>query len=296
MFKFNRNKRLVMVSEEHCGDLAEKYFTTLDRVEDQYGHHYDTGEGYDNLTDMVKDRGDGWLTTRHRQIYVRTVTPDNVEEIVANPVGDIGYDMGSDRYLVAARGEEPDDYYDERILDEFLETTDEELEYLGATKAQIKEARKAAAEGRYAPLFDLWKETWDPRSTPEELYPQLEALGVPKRCYDPSVNKYRGSGRGSFNLKRSRQEKAASKLVDNTARALASFWETYDPQGFSMTFADGKGAVGILRAQLSNRDRRYDWMEMINGVAEQEARKGNPRARADAKPIVEAIQTLNGVM
>ena len=296
MFKFNRNRRLVMVSEEHCGDLTEKYFTTLDRVEDQYGHHYDTGDGYDTLTDMVKDRGDGWLNTSYRQVYVKAVTPDNVKGVVKNNVGDIGYDIDSGRYLMAAEGEEPDDYYSEELLEEFKSVTDEELEYLGATKAQIKAARKAAANGEYGPLFDLWKETWDPRSTPEELYPQLEALGVPKRCYDPSVNKYRGSGRGSFNLKRSKQEKAASRLVDNTARALASFWETYDPQGFRMTFGDGKGAVSVLSAQLSNRDRRYEWLEIVDGVAEQEARKGNPRARSDAKPIVDAIQTLNGVM
>ena len=63
-----------------------------------------------------------------------------------------------------------------------------------------------------------------------------------------------------------------------------------------MTFGDGKGAVSVLSAQLSNRDRRYEWMEIVDGVAEQEARKGNPRARSDAKPIVDAIQTLNGVM
>lgn len=296
MFKFNRNKRLVMVSEEHCGDLTEKYFTTLDRVEDQYGGDYDVGDGYDTITDMVKGQGDGWLNTGYRQVYVKAVTPENVKGIVKNNVGDIGYDVDSGRYLMAAEGEESDDYYSEDLLEEFLSVTDEELEYLGATKAQIKAARKAQKDGDYGPLFDLWKEVWDPRYTPEELYPQLEALGVPQKCYDPSVNKYRGSGRGSFNLKRSKQEKAVSRLTDTLAESVVSFWSTYDPQGFRMTFGDGRNAVTVLRAQLSNRDRRYEWMDMINGVAEQEARKGDYRARADATPIIEAIQTLNGVM
>ena len=39
------------------------------------------------------------------------------------------------------------------------------------------------------------------RYTPEEVYPQLEALGVPRRLYDPKVNKYNGSRRGTFNLR-----------------------------------------------------------------------------------------------
>ena len=32
--KASRNRRLVFVSQEHGGDLIEKYFTTLDRVEE----------------------------------------------------------------------------------------------------------------------------------------------------------------------------------------------------------------------------------------------------------------------
>ena len=54
---------------------------------------------------------------------------------------------------------------------------------------------------RHSLLFDLWKEVWDPRYTPEEVDPQLEGLGVPRKLYDPAVNKYRGSGRGTFNLR-----------------------------------------------------------------------------------------------
>lgn len=203
--KSSRNRRLVLVSEEHCDNLVEKYFTTLDRVEEEYGPYYEDGKvwtgDYATLTDEVKDTGHTVFDTKYRGIYVRAVTPENIKEIVDNPVGDITYKQDPSAFF-----DEVDEYRDDPEsapdnVQDFIEVTDEDLEYLGCPKSDIRKARKAAEKGDYSLLFDLWKEVWDPRYTPEEVYPQLEGLGVPRKLYDPSVNKYRGSGRGTFNLR-----------------------------------------------------------------------------------------------
>lgn len=202
--KSSRNRRLVFVSQEHGGDLIEKYFTTLDRVEEEFGRAYEDPNmmGYDTLTDEVKNDGQAWMNTKYRYIFVKEVTPDNVQEIVRGLEDDWISDENPASFMedVEYRRQNPTDGWSPAM--EFIEVTDEELEYLGYSKAEIKKARKAAEKGDYYPLYDMWKQTWDPRYTPEEVYPQLEGLGVPRKLYDPAVNKYRGSGRGTFNLRR----------------------------------------------------------------------------------------------
>ena len=203
--KASRNRRLVFVTEEHCDNLVEKYFTTLDRVEEEYGPYYDSGkvwgDGYDTLTDEVKGNGESAFDTKYCAVYVKAVTPENVHGIIDGPVGDIAYKQDPGAFF-----EEVDEYADDpdsapSNVGDFIRVTDEELELHGYTRAEIKKARKAAEKGDYGLLFDMWKEVWDPRYTPEEVYPQLEKLGVPKKLYDPRYNRYRGSGRGSFNLR-----------------------------------------------------------------------------------------------
>ncbi len=206
------NRRLVYVSEEHDNDLLERYFTTLDRVEQEYGDVYQDGREYwyeniygeepkvryDSLTDEVKQTGSTRLDTKYRHVSVREVTPENIRSIVGNPSleyyeGDAYYQDHLRDYMNGA--DEP--WYAE----ELLSVTDKDLEYLGHSKKDIKAARKAQKDGDLWPLFLLWKEAWDPRQTPAEVHPQLAALGVSKELYDPSVNPYRGNGRGSFNRK-----------------------------------------------------------------------------------------------
>ena len=202
--KSSRNRRLVFVTEEHCGDLVEKYFTTLDRVEEEHGPYYAAGAlwgDYPSLTDEVKSTGRSAMDEKYRSIYVEAVTPENVKRITTGTIGDIAYERDPsafleevDEYLETGRG--PD------YVQEFVEITDEDLEANGYTKSEIRKARKAAEKGDYYQLYEMWKEVWDPRYTPEEVYPQLEGLGVPRKLYDLAVNKYRGSGRGTFNLRR----------------------------------------------------------------------------------------------
>ena len=201
--KASRNRRLVFVSQEHGGDLIEKYFTTLDRVEEEFGGAYEDPNmmGYETLTDEVKNDGQGWMNTKYRYIYVKEVTPENVREIVNGLEFDWISDENPATFMedVEYRRDNPTDGWSPEM--EFINVTDEELEYLGYSKSEIKKARKAAEKGDPYPLYDMWKQTWDPRYTPEEVYPQLEGLGVPRKLYDPAVNKYRGSGRGTFNLR-----------------------------------------------------------------------------------------------
>lgn len=208
----SHNRRLVYVSEEHDNDLLERYFTTLDRVEEEYGQVYQDGrdywyeniygeepeDRYDSLTDEVKRTGSTGLDTKYRHVYVREVTPENVGRIISRP--SMEYFEGYDYYQDHLR--DPDDLW---FGEDLLSVTDEDLEYLGHSKKEIRAARKAQEQGDLWPLFLLWKEVWDPRQTPEEVYPQLEALGVPQELYRPEANPYRGNGRGSFNLRRGRR-------------------------------------------------------------------------------------------
>ena len=205
----SRNRRLVFVSEEHCDNLVEKYFTTLDRVEEEYGDDYGGGKvwdtDYETLTDEVKGLGESAFDTKYRSVYVKAVTPENVHSVTDGPIGDIAYKQDPSAFL-----DEVDEYIDDPEdapwnVGDFIRVTDEDLEYLGCSESDIRKARKAAEKGDYGLLFDLWKEVWDPRYTPEEVYPQLEALGVPPELYRPDANPYRGSGRGSFNLGRGRR-------------------------------------------------------------------------------------------
>ena len=100
MFKFNRNKRLVMVSEEHCGDLTEKYFTTLDRVEDQYGHHYDTGDGRVLFEEARTDPPKPWFF----RIRIRSKGPDGWRQTSDRRfIGDAGAKLYADSLEGAER-------------------------------------------------------------------------------------------------------------------------------------------------------------------------------------------------
>lgn len=205
----SRNRRLVFVSEEHCDNLVEKYFTTLDRVEEEYGDDYESGKvwdtDYETLTDEVKSLGESAFDTKYRSVYVKAITPGNVHSVTDGPIGGIAYKQDPSAFL-----DDVEDYRDDPEsapwnVEDFIQVTDEDLEYLGCSKSDIRKARKAAENGDYTLLFDLWKEVWDPRQTPEEVYPQLEALGVPSELYRPEANPYRGNGRGSFNFRRGRR-------------------------------------------------------------------------------------------
>lgn len=191
----SNNNRIVFVSEEHCDNLCEKYFTTLGRIGEEYDECYVEDdypdEEYDGLVDCVKNEGQGWARTKYREIYVKEVTPENVQGITSDFMGDIGYSSPDVSY---ANQMEDDDYRGSDIL----KTTDDDLRYLGYTDAEIREARADLANGDPYTLISMFKEAWDPRYTPEDIYTRLEALGVPKKCYDPRYAPYRGCERGSY--------------------------------------------------------------------------------------------------
>lgn len=203
----SRNDRLVLVTEEHCGNLVEKYFSTLDRVEAERGQNYDdpNGEGFESLTEAVMTDGEAWWNEKYRSVYVKAVTPENVAEIVNQPIGEMAYTVDPGSFIDEATSylDHPDDAM--YAQGDFIRVTDEELRYLGYTDAEIRKARADAAKGDYGMLFDMWKEVWDPRYTDEDLYPRLEAAGIPRRTYDPEVNRYHGSHRGTFNRRRGRR-------------------------------------------------------------------------------------------
>ena len=64
----------------------------------------------------------------------------------------------------------------------------------------------------------MWKEVWDPRSTPESVYPRLRELGVPEEYYHPERNRYRGSRRGSFSLGGKKTKTGVAKTAKTAAK------------------------------------------------------------------------------
>ncbi len=206
----SKNKRLVQVSEEHCGDLMERYFTTLDRVQEEYGDYYDgpvdwsreDDREYGSLTDDVKRYGTTNLETKYRFIVVTAVDPENPKAVLS-PVAeyrDNDLDWIED-YRIPQYLEEDEDY---DHSSDIVNITDEELRYLGHSDEEIAQIRSEWSKGNYKPQIVAYKEVWDPRQTPEEIHPKLVELGIPRKYWDPKVNGYGGSIRGSFGRRRRR--------------------------------------------------------------------------------------------
>lgn len=204
---------IVLVTEEHVGDLIEKSFRPLSEVEGEYGEWFEDYEpGRDRtLTEAVMQDGRAYLNTKYRYVYVQLLRPEDVAGL-----GNLDPEWISDENPESFM-EELEDSKDVDILinpyREFSEVTDEELEYLGYSKAEIREARDAQRRGDPYPLYFMWKEVWDPRSTPVSVYPRLRELGVPEEYYHPERNRYRGSGRGSFSLGGKKTKTGAAKAA-----------------------------------------------------------------------------------
>ena len=187
---------VVLITVEHGGMEVEKYFTTLSRVEDEYGDYHIGGtvwgQDFASISDEVRATGRSALDTKYRSVYVEAVTPKNVGRLTSGTKGSISYES------------EPDGFFDD--VDEYLETgmaseyvrdfvtvTDGKLAENGYTASEIRAAREAQRNGNLYPLYEMWKEAWNPKNTPSEIYPVLEALGVPKRLYDPRGGSRAGS-------------------------------------------------------------------------------------------------------
>ncbi len=209
----SRNDRIVQVSEEHDGNLVERYFTTLDRVEEEYGEFYegpiewfrDDDREYESLTEDVKENGSTTVETKYRFITVRTVDEDR-PDLAVRPLKEYRETDLEDivDYRIPNYLEDDDNYL---YAGDMVNITDEELGYLGYSPAEIRHIREEFAKGNYAPQVLAFKEVWDPRYTPRELHPRLKAMGIDPKYYDPEVNGYHGSYRGTFNLGRKRRHR-----------------------------------------------------------------------------------------
>ena len=135
-------------------------------------------------------------TSKYRNVGIYLLTPENVKGRISpwlNPFWSwetcdyvIDYVAGIDTWecKIAKRAMEADTSY---------------LLSLGHTLEEIEEANQTVPEAwRMERKVLLYKTAWDPRYTSERIYPELEALGVPKHCYHPDYNPYRGCGRGTF--------------------------------------------------------------------------------------------------
>lgn len=190
---------IVLVTEEHCDDLTEKYFMSLEDAIKEWDEYYQDCEdcdlaGYLEASDSVS------FDTKYRVVGIHKVTPENVK-VLTSPWFHPWWTWDLEDYI----SDFMDGRYDWRfkIVKKAIEADTEYLLRLGHATEDIEAAMQQSSwdehfERALGRKVLLYKTAWDPRYTSEKIYPELEALGIPLRCYHPDYNPYRGCGRGTF--------------------------------------------------------------------------------------------------
>ena len=75
---------IVLVTEEHCDDLTEKYFMSLEDAIEEWSEYYQDCEGCD-LAEYLETSDSVSTDSKYRVIGIHKVTPKNVKVLALVP-------------------------------------------------------------------------------------------------------------------------------------------------------------------------------------------------------------------